>query len=238
LISKKADFAYVSSLPFLLARRDGGAELILAEERIDPRGAVRTEYDSVFLVRSDSPYKTIGDLVQDAKNARMVFTSPTSTSGYVFAYSRLVEEKLLSAEQDPKSVFKSVQFGGSYTQAVEQVLAGRGDVCAVSYYVIEGPKADTYLSAEQRSKLRVLARTPGVPTHLIAARQGINAALKDKVRQALLKLSKDQPELLEDVYGAARFVDVEEDAHVHKTVEAVTRIGLPIDGLLKKEKTL
>ena len=29
LISKNADFAYTSSLPFLLAKRDGGAELLL-----------------------------------------------------------------------------------------------------------------------------------------------------------------------------------------------------------------
>ena len=232
LVSGTADFAYVSSLPFLLARRDGGAEMLLAEERVDPKGVARTEYDSIFVVPVDSPYKTIGDLVEDAANVRMVFTSPTSTSGYVFAYSRLVDEKLLSAKQDPKSAFKSVQFGGSYTQAVEQVLAGRGDVCAVSYYVVEGPKAGTYLTAEQRSKIRVLARTPGVPTHLVAARAGLSAELKQKVTKALIKLGKEKPELLEDVYGTARFVEVDEEAHIGKTVEAVTRIGLPIDGLV------
>ena len=236
LVSQKADFAYVSSLPFLLARRDGGAELLLAEERVDPKGAPRTEYDSIFVVPSDSPYKTIGDLVEDAANVRMVFTSPTSTSGYVFAYSRLVDEKLLGNKQDPKSVFKSVQFGGSYTQAVEQVLAHRGDVCVVSYYVVEGPQADKYLTLEQRSKIRVLARTPGVPTHLVAARKGVGAELKAKVRHALLKLGEEQPELLEDVYGTARFVEVDEDAHVRSTVKAVERIGLPIDGLVKKGK--
>lgn len=232
LISKKADFAYVSSLPFLLARRDGEAELLLAEELIDPRGKPRTEYDSVLVVSKDSPLKTVDDLVQQASALRMVFTSPTSTSGYVFAYSRFVDENLLKPKQDPNTAFKSVQFGGSYTQAVEQVLSGRGDVAAVSYYVVEGPRASTYLTDEQRSKLRILARTPGVPTHLIAARAGLDPELKDKVAQALLKMSSEHPELLEDVYGTAKFVEVDENKHIGKTVEAVTRIGLPIDGLV------
>ena len=51
LVSKKADFAYTSSLPFLLAKRDAGAQLILAEERPDSTGKLRTDYDSVFVVR-------------------------------------------------------------------------------------------------------------------------------------------------------------------------------------------
>jgi phosphonate transport system substrate-binding protein len=236
MVSKKADFAYTSSLPFLLARRDGGAELLLVEQRTDNTGKVRTDYDSVFVVAKDSPLNTMSDLVRDSKSLRMVFTSPTSTSGYVFAYSRLVDEKLLEPRQDPKAVFKSVSFGGSYTKAIEEVLAGRGDVAAVSYYVVEGPEAEAYLSPEQRSKTRILARTPGVPTHLISARAGLSMELKNKVKAALLRLSTEKPELLEDVYGTARFVEVEESTHLAKTVEAVDFLGLPIDGLVIAQK--
>src|SRR5690606_10991380 len=61
LVSKKADFAYTSSLPFLLARRDGGASILLAEQRKDVAGKLRTEYDSVFVVRKDSQLKSIDD---------------------------------------------------------------------------------------------------------------------------------------------------------------------------------
>jgi len=232
LVSKKADFAYTSSLPFLLARRDGAATLILAEQRIDNKGKPRTEYDSVFVVRKDSPLKNMDDLLAQAKNLRMVFTSPTSTSGYIFAYARLVRENLLKAKQDPKEVFKSVSFGGSYTQALQQVLVNRGDVCAVSYYAMEGPSAEKYLTQDQRSELRVLGRTPGVPTHIIAARGGLSDALKNRVKTALIKLSKEHPELLEDVYGTAAFVEVDESAHVSNTVQAVEFLGLPIEGLV------
>lgn len=233
LVSKKADFAYVSSMPFLLARRDGGATLLLAEVRKGADGVEKTNYNSIFVVPKDSKLQSVADLVKDAKQQRMVFTSPTSTSGYLMAYSRLVNEGLLKPKQDPREVFASVAFGGGYTQALEQLLAGRGDVAAVSDYVLEGPRVDTYLKPEQREKLRILDRTPGVPTHLIAARAGLSDGLKAKMKAALMKLATEQPEVLADVYGATKFAEVNEDEHVKKAIEAVEQSGVAIEGLAK-----
>ena len=235
LVSKKADIAYVDSIAFLLARRDGGARLLLAEERPDLHGDLRTDYDSLFVVRNDSKLMSMDDLVKQAKSLSMVFTSPTSTSGYVMAFRRLVKEGLLEAKQDPAQVFKAVSFGGSYAQALQQVIAGRGDVCAVSSYTMEGTAADRYLTKEQRSRLRVLARTPGVPTHVITARGDLSTELSTKITQALLKLGSDNPELLSDVYGTAKFKQVVEDKHVAASAEAVQLLGIPVDGLMKKK---
>ncbi|MCB0321960.1 MAG: phosphate/phosphite/phosphonate ABC transporter substrate-binding protein [Bdellovibrionales bacterium] len=231
LVSKKADIAYTSSLPFLLARRDGGAEVLLVEQREDLNGKARTDYDSVFVVPKDSQLQSIDDLKSKAKDLRVVFTSPTSTSGYVFAYLRLVREGLLQPKQDPKTVFGSVGFGGSYTKALEEVLAGRADVAAVSYYAVEGPTVGSYLKPEQAAQLRVLARTSGVPTHLISAREGLSDGLKARIKNALLALSAERPTLLEDVYGTAKFVEVDEEEHLKGTVEAVEFLGLPIERL-------
>jgi phosphonate transport system substrate-binding protein len=233
LISKKADFAYVSAMPFLLARRDGKATLLLAEQRTDPSGKARPEYDSIFVVAADSPLQSIEDVVSNAKNLRVVFTSPTSTSGYIMAYARLVREGLLKPRQDPKAAFRSVDFGGGYSQALEQVIAGRADLAAVSDYTMEGPNADVYLKPEQRQKLRILARTPGVPTHLVCARDGLSDELKSKVKTALIKLSQEHAQLLADVYGASSFVEVDENKHVAAAIEAIEYIGLPIEGLAK-----
>lgn len=234
LVSKKADFAYTSSLPFLLARKDGGASILLAEQRVDTFGKERTDYDSVFVVKQDSPLKSFENLVSSAKTLRFAFTSQTSTSGYLFPYARFVRAEALEPQQDPNKLFKSVSFAGSYTQALEQVLDGRADVCAVSYYTLEGPKAGNYLRDSKRAKLRILSRTPGVPTHVITARAGLSETLKTKVKKALLKLSKESPELLSDVYGTASFVEVDENKHVAATAEAVEYLGLPITGLVKK----
>lgn len=233
LVSKRADFAYISAIPFLLARRDGDATLLLAEERQDLEGVRRTSYDSVFVVPVDSPLQTLDDLIRESKNLRMCFTSTTSTSGYVMAYWRLVREGLLRPRQDVKEVFRTVSFGGSYTQALQQVLAGRADVCAVSFYTVEGPTADTYLSAEERSRLRILARTPNVPTHLVCARGGLDDETRARMRRALLKLVSERPDLLASVYGATSLVEVDEEEHVRPAVEALEYLGVPIESLAK-----
>ncbi|MEM1446671.1 MAG: phosphate/phosphite/phosphonate ABC transporter substrate-binding protein [Planctomycetota bacterium] len=236
LVSGTTDVAYVSSLPFLLARRDGGAELILAEQRDDAQGVTRTEYDSLMVVPADSPLQTLDDLKAQASDTRFCFTSPTSTSGMVFAHLRLVREGILAKGQDPAEVFSEVSFGGGYAQALREVVAGRADVAAVSFYTMEGPKADVYLSPEERSQLRILARTPGVPTHVVCVRGGLDEATKATIRQALLAVAEANPDLLSDVYGTARFIEVDEDAHVAPAVEAVEAVGLPLDDLNKKKK--
>lgn len=234
LRSEQAEFAYVSSLPFLLARRDAGATLLLAEERPDvANGSARTDYDSILVVAADSPLQSLDQLVARAKDLRFCFTSTTSSSGYIIPYAAFVERGLLEPKQDVRRAFRSVAFGGGYTQALQEVLAGRADVAAVSDYVMDGPRKDVYLDAEQRSKLRVLARLPGVPTHVICARGGLSEELKTKVRDALVKLSTEQPELLASVYGASKLVVVDEAKHVQPVIKAVEAIGLPIDGLAK-----
>ncbi len=233
LVSGQADVAYVSALPFLLARRDGGASLLLVEQRRDARGVLRTDYDSIFVVRKDSPLRNLEDLKARAATQRLVFTSPTSTSGYVFPYQRLIAEGVVSRAEDPRRAFRQVSFGGSYTQALREVVEGRADVATVSDYTLEGPSADVYLPAADRARLRVLGRTAGVPTHLIAVRKGLPQDLRNAVRQALLKLAEQQPQLLADVYGASKFVEVDERAHVAAAVRAIELTGIPIEGLAR-----
>jgi phosphonate transport system substrate-binding protein len=233
LASGKADVAYVSAIPFLLARRDAQATLLLAEQRADADGKLRTDYDSVFVVRKDSPIQSLSDVKAKAKDLRLVFTSSTSTSGFVMATYRLVKEGILKPRQEAGEVFKSVNFGGSYTQALEQVLDGRGDLCAVSFYTLEGPSADVYLPKEKRDQLRIIARTPAVPTHLICARGGLSDGLRQRVKAALLKLGQEKSQLLADVYGARSFVEVDEKQHVQAAIDALGYLNVPMENFAK-----
>jgi len=234
LVSGKADIAYLDSLGFLLARRDGNASLLLAEERVDSRGVARTSYDSVFVARADSAFDSFEDIRDRAADLRMVFTSSTSTSGYIMPYRRFVSEGLIPAGGDPRSTFARVNFAGSYKQALEQVIEGRGDICAVSEYTMEGEAAANYLAPEQRSQLKVFARTSDVPTHLVAARGGLSQEVLDRITSALLALGSEKPELLSDIYGASKLVKVNENDHVRASIEAVEYIGLPIEGLMRQ----
>lgn len=216
LISNRADVAYMSSLPYLLAKREADIEILLVEERDG-----KTAYDSILVVPKDSPIQSIDQL----RGKRMAFTSATSSSGYVFPYAYFVEKGFLEAGAKPDTFFGQTSFAGGYDQALTAVLRGQADVAAVSFYTMEGPTADKYLPAEDRAKLRVLARIPNVPTHLIAVRSTLPADTKAKVKQTLLDLAKNEPERLADVYGASRFVEAGEE-HVRAAEDALKRTGL------------
>lgn len=231
LVSKQADVAWLSAIPFLLAQRDGGASLLLAERRRDASGELRTSYDSVFVVPVDSPLRSLEDLVARADDLRICFTSRTSTSGYVMPYSRLVDEGLLEPGQDVRTKFRAATFGGSYSAALEEVLEGRADVACVSHYTVEGERADLYLPAERRAGLRILARTPDVPTHLVCVRGGLDPELAARIRRALLEISQEDPELLARVYGASVFAEVDPEQHVRAARVAVERLGVSLESL-------
>ena len=162
-----------------------------------------------------------------------MFTSPTSTSGYVMAYSRLGDEGLLEAKQKPDAFFSTAEFANGYDKALLAVLNGQADACAVSDYTMEGPKAGAYLTTEDREGLRVLSQTPGVPTHLIGARADLPQDLRDAIKAALLEVSRDNADMLADVYGAARFVESTAERHLVGAVKALTNTGLAAQALVK-----
>lgn len=208
---------------FFWLKKEAPVRLIVAEERDG-----RTDYDSIIVVAKDSPIKTLADL----KGKRMVFTSPTSTSGYVFAYGRLIADGLLKPGQDPKEFFSNVTFGGGYDRALLAVANGQADACAVSDYTMEGAKADVYLKKEDRDKLRVLTETPGVPTHAIMIRSDLPKDFQEKMQNALVSLSADHPELLADVYGASKLVKTD-DSHVKAAAKAIEDTKLSVVELNK-----
>lgn len=224
LVSGRAHVAYVSALPYLLAKEEAPVRLILAEVR-----GGTTSYSSIFVVKADAKIESLAGL----KGAHMLFTSPTSTSGYVMPYSRLVGDGLLEPKQDPAAFFGKTSFAGGYDRALRGVLNGQADVCAVSDYTMEGPKADVYLTAEERAGLRILDRTPGVPTHGICVRADLPEPLQEKIRDALLDLSRSEADLLADVYGAAEFQAVDGDEHVQSAITALERTGLGLKGLVE-----
>ncbi|MFN3698242.1 MAG: phosphate/phosphite/phosphonate ABC transporter substrate-binding protein [Pseudobdellovibrio sp.] len=223
LISKKIQVAYMDSLPFILASKEADLEVILVEKR---QG--KTWYNSVFVVAKDSKIKSLKDL----KGQRIAFSSQTSTSGYLFPFKRLLDDKLIAKPEDIKSFFSQVIYAGGYDKALMAVVNGQADVAAVSDYAIEGAKADLYLNAEQRSHLKVLDRTQGVPTHLIAVSKSLDPVMRKKIQKALLDLSTNNPELLSSVYGAAEFSPGTKN-HTEKTLQALKRTDLSVQEFVK-----
>lgn len=209
-----AHVAYFSAWPYMLARKLAGADIIAAEVR----GDGQTYYYSQWYARKDSGIESL----KDAKGKKAAFTAPSSTSGYLFPFAKLVEEGLLESKGNPMKFFSIVTFAGGYEQALKALVNKRVDVAAASDYAF-----GRYLSAEEQAQIKVIAKQGPVPSHCIAAKNSLSQALRDRIQTALLKLNEpDHKELLRSVYGAQQIVATTHDQHVLALAKALEQTGL------------
>lgn len=210
------DLGFLSSLDMVNAEKNQLADLLLA-------GKIKgqTSYDSLWLTRSDAKFKSIADL----KNKPVAFASRTSTSGYLIPYWNLIKLDLVKEKQDPEQFFGAgkVFYGSGYMTAVQRLLDGTADAVAVSDYVFE---ADKHMTAEQKSKVRVLQRQGPVPTHVLAVRKSLSEADRKKLKSALLNLN-NSPELRDRVF-TSEIVEVDASQHIATTKEALALTGLSL----------
>lgn len=213
LRSKNADVAYFSGLPYLMAHDMAGAELLVVEERDG-----NPFYYSQWYALDDSDIETLSDL----EGRTIAFTSPTSTSGFLFPLAAVIEADLLEEGGDPNDLFGDIVFAGGYEQALLALANGRVEAAAASDYALQ-----QYLTEEQRSRIRVINRQGPVPTHGLAIRGDLPDEVKDRVRQALLLLNEpENSELLRSVYGAERLVAREHQEHVEALARARSLVDL------------
>jgi phosphonate transport system substrate-binding protein len=204
------DLAYLAATDMLNALNQQSASLLLAGE-IDGK----TSYKSYWVTLKDKPYQSVNDL----KGKPIAFSSKTSTSGYVIPLWDLRQKNLISDSGKAEEFFGegNVWFGSGYVSAVERVLNGDAEAAAVSYYVLD---KDKHLTLEQRQKLRQLAEQGPVPTHVIAIRSQISDADRAALRDALLAMDKENPELRDRVF-TSRLVEVDPATHLGSLRESV-----------------
>ncbi len=165
----------------------------------------QTSYRSIWLTRAGKPYSGIAQLA----GKPVAFASRTSTSGCIIPLFDLQQRGLLAAGGSPADFFGvgNVFYGTGYVSAVERVLDGSAEAAAVSDYVYEG---DKHLTAEQKSRLMVIATQGPVPTHVLAVRRALPAAEADALVAALSGLEAN---LRDRVFGGPLVV-VDEQAHM------------------------
>jgi len=214
-----ADVAYFSARPYLLAKTMVPMELVVAEVQGADHGG-GTQYTSQYYARATSGIKTL----EDAKGKTCAFTSPTSTSGYLFPYAELVKRGFIKTGGDPNEYFTSHIFAGGYEQALRALVAGQVDVAAASDYAF--PR---FLNEEERAGIVVIAKMGPVPSHVVGVRQAVPVETRRALRTALLDLgSPERHELLKSVYGAEGFREVNEDEHLSMLNEALKLSGQPL----------
>ena len=209
------DIGYLSATDMVNAQEANAADLLLAEEING-----KTIYESYWLVRKDSTYKSIKDL----HDKPIAFASRSSTSGYLIPMLDLKKRGLLDPKNDPESFFGkgNVWFGTGYASAAARVLAGEAEAAAVSDYVFNTNK---YLSADERSRLRVLQSQGPVPTHVLAVSTKLPDAEQNALKQAFTKLNLDDNRKLRESVFNAEFVEVNPATHLEPIIEGLKIIA-------------
>jgi phosphonate transport system substrate-binding protein len=216
LRSDNADVAYFSGWPYLVAHNEADVELVAAEVRNG-----NPFYHSQWYVAKDSDIETLADL----KGKAISFTSPTSTSGYLFPLAKVIEDTEMETGDDPKQFFGEVIYAGGYEQSLKALVHGKVDAAAASDYAFE-----QYLTDDERANMRILSKQGPVPTHGIAVRSELPKEVKDKIAAAILELNKPENEqLLESIYGAKELAARSHDEHVAPLEKALELVGAEKD---------
>lgn len=205
LVNKKVDLAWFGGFTFVQAHvRSGGKVMPLVQREEDER------FRSVFIT-SEAGINSLADL----KGKDVSFGSQSSTSGHLMPRSFL-----LQASIDPDKDFKRVAFSGAHDATIAAVASGKVQAGALNISVwdkfVAEKKVDT-------SKVRVFYTTPTYYDYNWTVHADMPAALRDKLSQAFLALSRDTAEGKEvlDLQRATRFVPTKVDNY--KGIETAAR---------------
>ena len=205
LVNKKVDLAWFGGFTFVQAHvRSGGKVIPVAQREEDER------FRSVFIT-SDPAIRTLADL----KGKDVSFGSQSSTSGHLMPRSFL-----LQAGVDPDKDFRRVAYSGAHDATIAAVASGKVQAGALNISVWEKFVADNKVDP---TKVRVFYTTPTYYDYNWTVHADMPAALREKLTQALLSLSRDTPEGKEilDLQRATRFLPSK--AENYKGIETAAR---------------
>jgi phosphonate transport system substrate-binding protein len=212
MVSKKVDLVWFGGFTFVQANVRSGGKVVPIAQRVEDE-----KFNSVFITQTNSGIKKLEDL----KGKQVSFGSQSSTSGHLMPRSFLLQAGL-----DPDKDFKRVAYSGAHDATIASVVSGKVDAAALDITVwrkfVSENKVDT-------KAVDVFYTTPPFYNYNWAVHADMPAALRDKVMQALLKLSPATPEGKEilDLNRATRYIPTKADNY--KGIEAAGRSA----GLLK-----
>ena len=97
--------------------------------------------------------------------------------------------------------FGRVYFAGGYQQAMQAMAEGLVDAAGASQY------ADLLLTPEQQADVTWIAESDVIPSHVVIARDGLDAAIQTRFSNAMLKLNtQEHRNKLRYLYGPDGYV--------------------------------
>jgi phosphonate transport system substrate-binding protein len=163
-------------------------------------------YHALLIAHKDSPYNNLDDVLKNAKNINFSIGDPNSTSGflvptfYIFAKNGI----------DHRTAFKTIR-NASHGANLQAVLAKQVDVATNNtedYGKLQSSRP------ELASQVKVLWRSPLIPSDPFVWRKDLDPAVKAKLRNFVLNYAKTDPEekrILGVIYNYGGFRDSNND---------------------------
>jgi phosphate/phosphite/phosphonate ABC transporter binding protein len=192
-IAGEVDFAWLPPIPLVALQRRKGAVPLVSHHRDGS-----SQFHSVLVAHRASGMKTVVDVV--AKRAAWV--DQYSASGYVLPRIELAKIGI-----DPKTAFPTERFYRSHEGAVRAVLERKADFAGTwigrnsSGAIVRAP----WQEMVGGEGVRILQTFGVIPSDTIAARPSLALGEAEKVRQALMSISRALPHLVRDLFGVDDF---------------------------------
>jgi phosphonate transport system substrate-binding protein len=149
---------------------------------VEARG--KENFRGEIICRADNPQ--IKDLA-DIKGKRLIAVDPTSAGGYLYPWGWILEHDIRKG--DLAEIAFAPGPGGKQEKVVMAVLSGKYDVGTIR----EGT-LDIMAGKIDLKQIRVLAYSRWYPGWVYAARSGLDPAVVNKIKTALLALNMNNPE--------------------------------------------
>jgi phosphonate transport system substrate-binding protein len=157
-------------------------------------------YHALLITHKDSPYKNVDDVIKNGKNINFGIGDPNSTSGFLVPTYYIFAQRNI----EPRNTFKTVR-NASHGANIQAVLAKKLDVATNNtedYGRLEATKP------ELASQIRVIWKSPLIPSDPFVWRKDLDQESKDKIRKFVLEYAKNNPaekEVLKNIYNYAGF---------------------------------
>jgi len=209
----KMDGAFFGSFTGALAIDKLGVEPIARPVNLDNSST----YHGHIFVRKDSGIRS----VQDMKGKKIAFVDRATTAGYIFPLAFLRENGI----KDIKTFFSEYFFTGSHDAAIDAVLDKKADIGAVKHSMYDRMRKEDPRIDEE---ILILADSPPVPSNGLCVRKDLDAALKKRLKDALLNLhTEPEGQAVLKQFGAIKFIETSKDDY-QPVFEMLKKAGIDI----------
>jgi phosphonate transport system substrate-binding protein len=169
----RADVAWFGAATYVIAADIADAEAFAAGI---PKGQKNAGYHTYFVVRKDSPIKTLAD----AKGKVLALNHIGSTSGDYIPQVELLKFKLnIRKKEDLKQVF----YAGSHDASLMSVVNGQADICGVASHNYKGRTEDGTVNPDD---VRIVHTSPLIPPAPLAYSRKLPLEIRQKIKGAVL----------------------------------------------------